>query len=123
MIKNLLFVGIGGGLGSICRYAFQRWASYFYPHSFPWGTFTVNMIGCLAIGIIWGLAIRSFDGNEQLKLLLMTWFCGGFTTFSAFTLEGIGLIREHKLFLFFSYIVASVTIGLLFTYAGMKLIR
>lgn len=123
MIKNVLLVGLGGGIGSICRYAFQRWATYLYPHSFPWGTFGVNMIGCLAIGIIWGISLRSFAANEQLKLLLMTGFCGGFTTFSAFTLEGIGLIREQKLFLFFSYVIASVTIGLLFTYAGMKLIR
>jgi CrcB protein len=123
MMKNVLLVALGGGVGSVCRYAFQRWAAFFYPHSFPWGTLAVNIIGCLAIGIFWGLSERTFAANEQLKLFLMTGFCGGFTTFSAFTLEGIGLIREQKLFLFFSYMIASVLIGLLSTYAGMKLIR
>jgi fluoride exporter len=123
MIKNILLVGLGGGIGSICRYLCQRWAVYVYPHAFPWGTFAVNLIGCFAIGIFWGLSFRSFTTNENWKLFLMTGLCGGFTTFSAFTLEGIGLIREQRLFLFFSYVAASVLLGLLATYAGIKLIK
>jgi CrcB protein len=83
----------------------------------------VNIAGCFAIGILWALSFRSFDENENWKLFLMTGLCGGFTTFSAFTLEGIGLLKEGKLFLFFSYIVASVALGLLATFGGMKLIR
>jgi CrcB protein len=90
---------------------------------FQWGTFAVNIIGCLAIGIFWGLAFKSFANNESWKLFLMTGLCGGFTTFSAFTLEGIGLIREQRLILFFSYVAASVLLGLLATYAGMKITR
>jgi fluoride exporter len=123
MIKNILLVGLGGGIGSMCRYLCQRWAAYVYPHAFPWGTFAVNIIGCFAIGIFWGLSFRSFASNENWKLFLMTGLCGGFTTFSAFTLEGIGLVREQRLFLFFSYVAASVLLGLLATYAGMKLIK
>jgi CrcB protein len=123
MIKNVLLIGLGGGIGSMARYLFQRWAMAIYPHHFPWGTFGVNLIGCSLIGIIWGISFRSFESNESWKLFLMVGLCGGFTTFSAFTLEGIGLIREQRLALFFSYVVASVVLGLLATYTGMRLVR
>ena len=123
IIKNILLVGLGGGLGSMARYACQKWVADNYAPHFPWGTFAVNIIGCLIIGIFWGLAFKSFATNESWKLFLMTGLCGGFTTFSAFTLEGIGLIREQRLVLFFSYIAASVVLGLLATYIGMKITR
>ena len=123
MIKNILLVGLGGGVGSVARYVSQRWFAANYMHFFPWGTFAVNFVGCFLIGLFWGLSFKSFDGNENWKLFLMTGLCGGFTTFSAFTLEGIGLIKEQKLVLFFSYIAASVVLGLLATYIGMKITR
>ncbi len=123
MIKNILLVGLGGGLGSLARYLCQRWFAEVYSHSFPWGTFAVNITGCFLIGVFWGMSFRSFDSNEYWKLFLMTGLCGGFTTFSAFTLEGIGLLKENKTGLFFSYVAASVLIGLVATYAGMKLTR
>jgi len=123
MTRNILLVGLGGSIGSIIRYVCQRWLSLNYPHHFPWGTFAVNLTGCLLIGIFWGLTFTSFTENEHWKLFLMTGLCGGFTTFSAFTLEGIGLLREQRLGLFFSYAIGSVVLGLLATYAGMKFIR
>lgn len=123
MMNNILLVGLGGGLGSIARYLCQRWFTIQFNHSFPWGTFAVNAAGCLLIGIFWGLAFKSFDSNENWKLFLMTGLCGGFTTFSAFTLEGIGLLKEQKLALFFAYVAGSVLAGLLATYIGMKLVR
>jgi len=123
IIKNILLVGLGGGLGSMARYVCQKWVADNYAPHFPWGTFAVNIIGCLVIGIFWGLAFKSFATNESWKLFLMTGLCGGFTTFSAFTLEGIGLIREQRLVLFFSYIAVSVLLGLLATYIGMKITR
>ena len=123
MINNILLVGLGGGLGSIARYLCQRWMLMIYPHSFPFGTFGVNMIGCFLIGLFWGMAFRSFQSNENWKLFLMTGFCGGFTTFSAFTLESLGLIKEQRPGLFLLYIGGSVVIGLMATYAGMKISR
>lgn len=123
MIKHILLIGLGGGIGSMARYLCQRWMSVYYPHPFPWGTFAVNITGCLLIGIFWGLSFRSFDSNESWKLFLMTGLCGGFTTFSAFTLEGVGLLKENRTGLFFLYIAGSVIAGLLATYAGMKLSR
>ena len=123
MIRNALLVGLGGAVGSITRYLCQRWAYNIYPHHFPWGTFAVNLIGCLLIGIFWGISFKSFESNENWKLFLMVGLCGGFTTFSAFTLEGIGLIREQRLALFFSYVAATVVLGLLATYIGMQITR
>jgi CrcB protein len=123
MIKNILLIGIGGGAGSILRYLCQKWAYQLYPHSFPWGTFVVNIIGCFLIGLFWGLAFKTFAANESWKLFLMTGICGGFTTFSAFTLESVGLLKEQKTGLFFSYIIASVVLGILATYGGMKISR
>ena len=123
MIRHLLLVGMGGAAGSIARYLCQRWVSANFQHSFPWGTFLVNFAGCLLIGILWGISLKSFERNEQLKLLLMVGFCGGYTTFSAFTLEGIGLLKENRIGLFILYTGGSVIAGLLATYVGMKLIR
>lgn len=54
MIKHILLIGLGGGIGSIARYLCQRWVAIYYPHPFPWGTFAVNITGCLLIGIFWG---------------------------------------------------------------------
>lgn len=123
MIKNILLVGLGGGIGSIVRYLCQRWFAISYPQPYPWATFGVNIVGCFLIGIFWGLTFKSFAANESWKLFLMTGLCGGFTTFSAFTLEGIGLLKEQRTGLFFLYIITSVVLGLVATYAGMKLIR
>lgn len=127
MINNILLVALGGGLGSAARYLCQRWISQVHTQAFPWGTFIVNMAGCLLIGIFWGLVLKhagEVNGwSTGWQLFLMTGLCGGFTTFSAFTLEGIGLLKEQKTFLFFAYMAASVITGLLATYAGIKLTR
>ena len=123
MIKNILLVGLGGGIGSMLRYISQRMADKMYPIHFPWGTFAVNIIGCFFIGIFWAISFKSFETNENWKLFLMTGLCGGFTTFSAFTLEGIGLLKEQKIALFFLYVAGSVLVGLAATYLGMKLSR
>jgi CrcB protein len=123
MIKSILMVGIGGATGSILRFAMQK---IFPPHSltsFPTGTFLVNIIGCFLIGIFWGQFARSVSWNEEMKLLLMTGLCGGFTTFSAFTLEGIGLLKENKMGLFFFYVGGSVILGLLATFTGIRLTK
>ncbi len=123
MMQSLLLVALGGGSGSICRYLVQRWVNYAYPHYFPFSTFAVNIVGCFLIGLFWGMSFKSFDTLENWKLLLMTGFCGGFTTFSSFTLEGIDLLKENRTAAFFLYLFASVVIGLLATFAGMKITK
>lgn len=123
MMKNMLLVALGGGLGSMARYLCQKWFMDNHPHTYPWGTFTVNIAGCFLIGLFWAISFRSFAGNESWKLFLMTGISGGFTTFSAFTLEGIGLIKEQRPGTFLLYVGGSVIAGLLATYAGMKILR
>lgn len=122
-MKNMLFIGLGGAIGSIARYGCQRWINGLYPQSFPLGTFLVNITGCFLIGLFWGLSFRNFAHMESWKLFLMTGLCGGFTTFSAFTLESVGLLKEQKTGVFFIYILSSVILGLLATYGGMKISR
>jgi fluoride exporter len=123
MIKSILFVGLGGSAGSILRFLCQKWIYNIHPDPFPWGTFLVNISGCFLIGLFWGLATRTDSPNDDFRLLLMTGFCGGFTTFSAFTLESIALLKEQRFSFFFLYIAGSVAAGLLATFAGMRLIK
>ena len=123
MIKNFLIVGLGGAAGSMLRYAVHRFFQAQSAATFPTGTLLVNIGGCFLIGILWGMATRSLLWNEEMKLLLMTGFCGGFTTFSAFTLDGIGLLKENKTTLFFVYLTASVVGGLLATFIGIRIAK
>ena len=123
MVKNFLIVGLGGAVGSMLRYAVQKIFQVQSVAAFPTGTLLVNIAGCFIIGILWSLVSRTLTWNEEMKLLLMTGFCGGFTTFSAFTLEGIGLLKENKTALFFIYLTASVIGGLLATLIGIRIAK
>ena len=123
MIKSLLMVGLGGGVGSMLRYLCQRWIYNFYPHPFPWGTMLVNIAGCFLIGVFYSMSERSNFLTPEWRLMLTTGFCGGFTTFSAFTLEGIDLLKENRTGLLLTYIAASVLVGLLATYTGIRLAK
>jgi CrcB protein len=118
MIKNLLIVGLGGGAGCMLRYAVQKIFQHNAAVTFPTGTVIVNITGCFLIGVLWSWLGRSLNWSEELKLLLMTGFCGGFTTFSAFTLEGMNLLLQQRVFLFLLYFAASVFIGLGATFLG-----
>ncbi len=123
MIKSYLIVGLGGAAGSMLRYGIQRLLSIQNAGAFPTGTLLVNISGCFLIGVLWGIVSRSLSWSEEMKLLLMTGFCGGFTTFSAFTLEGIGLLKESKTSLFIIYLTASVLGGLLVTFIGIRIAK
>ena len=123
MIKNFLIVGLGGAVGSMLRYAVQKFFQAQTAAAFPTGTLLVNIAGCFLIGILWSVVSRSLTWNDEMKLLLMTGFCGGFTTFSAFTLEGIGLLKENRTVLFVIYLSASVLGGLLATFIGIRIVK
>ena len=123
MVKNFLIVGVGGAAGSMLRYAVQKIFQLQSAAAFPTGTLLVNIAGCFIIGFLWSLVSRTLTWNEEMKLLLMTGFCGGFTTFSAFTLEGIGLLKENRTVLFVIYLTASVLGGLLATFIGIRIVK
>lgn len=115
MYVNLLLVGAGGAAGSMLRYGCQRWLNA----GFPTGTLLVNLLGCLLIGLLSGWLAG--PGKELQRLLLVTGFCGGFTTFSAFTADGISLLQQGRWLSFAFYSGISVAGGLAATFIGFKL--
>lgn len=123
MIKAVILVGIGGGIGSILRYLTSVFFTRYFQISFPLGIFAVNVIGCLVAGILLGLLTKHQSANSDLSLLLITGFCGGYTTFSAFASENINLIQSNNSLTAFIYIAASILFSLSAVWAGMALTR
>jgi CrcB protein len=119
MMRQLLFIALGGACGTVLRFLLQR---HFNNFIFPYGTFMINIAGGLLIGILWGLLQKSTI-NTTTYLVLATGFCGGFTTFSAFTLESMQLLLQQRWVLFLFYTAGSVAAGLLATFTGYKLIH
>ena len=111
MIKDIVLVGIGSGIGGICRSLISLFMGHLHG-SFPWGTFTVNIVGCLLIGILWGLTSRFQHPAPAFSLLLMVGFCGGFTTFSTFSKEGLTMLQTNNYVLFALYTLGSVVLGI-----------
>ena len=116
-MKSFLLVFLGGGLGSSLRYLVTI-AMNQYSKVLPFGTFTVNIIGCLLIGMILGYAQRENTLTSNQTLLLATGFCGGFTTFSAFANENLELIKNGEIFNFSVYTIGSILVGVLAVYIG-----
>lgn len=116
-MQQWLWVALGGAAGSLLRFGVQKLLP---AQSFPYGTFAANMAGCLLIGMLWAYWQKGVL-SADVRLLLMTGLCGGFTTFSSFTLESIQLLQAGRLFSFILYSTASVALGLLATFCGFKL--
>ena len=112
-------VGLGGAIGSMMRYGTGLLLKSI--NIFPVGTLTVNLVGSFLIGIIAGIATNNPKFQEEWYLLLAVGICGGFTTFSALSLEGIQMIQQQKLMLFLSYALSSILLGLLFTFGGYRI--
>ena len=116
MLKEILIIGAGGGIGSICRYLTGL---AFKTAAFS-GTIVINIVGCFLIGILVGLELRQLTGTN-FKLFMIVGFCGGFTTFSAFTLENYHLLEREKYLTALLYIGISVFVGLAATWLGLKI--
>ena len=120
MIKNILLIFIGGGLGSVCRYLVSE-IIFLKKFDFPYPTFISNVLGCFLIGLALGWSIKNSELNSSLIILFTVGFCGGFTTFSSFSQESLNLINNNQFFYFFSYLILSITIGVLFVFIGTKI--
>ena len=121
-MKAILMVFLGGGLGSVCRYLAGRWLNQPNSH-IPWGTFVVNITGSLIIGLVLGYAIQRSSMTSNTVIFLVAGFCGGFTTFSAFSFEGLQLLKSGQFGSFIIYTLGSIIIGLLFVWIGYSSIK
>ena len=121
-MKSFILVFLGGGLGSGLRYLVAI-AMKQYSKFLPFGTFTVNMVGCLLIGLVLGYAHKENTLTSNQTLLLATGFCGGFTTFSAFANENLELIKNGEFFNFSIYAIGSVFLGIVLILIGYLLVN
>lgn len=124
MWKDVLYVGLGGGIGSILRFLTSRVvARYAQPDWLFAGTFAANMIGSFLIGLFAGWVLAKNPENQSFRLLFIVGFCGGYTTFSTFAFENLRLIEMHQWALMLLYTILSITLGVFMVWLGMKLMR
>lgn len=117
-----MLVGVGGAIGSILRYLLGLLFTKYTSNGFPWATFSVNIIGSFAIGYLMAY-LAAMSQQQDLKMLLVTGLCGGFTTFSAFTFENIKLIQSGQTTIALIYIFASILLGVAAVFFGMQLAK
>lgn len=123
MIKEVLLVGLGGGAGSMLRYLSVVCAMRMFHTVFPIGTFFVNIIGCFILGLFVGLIEHQQILSINHRFLFITGFCGGFTTFSAFSAESLIMFETGNIVQGILYIVGSVLVGLLAVWLGVSLLK
>ena len=121
-MKIVMVIGFGSFIGGICRYLTTQFIQNRFLSAFPYGTLWVNIAGCFIIGLVFGLSEKS-NLPVEWRLFLATGFCGGFTTFSAFSNETIALLRDGQLWSAAMYTGASVIFGLLATFAGISVFK
>ena len=118
MTKELIYIFLGGGTGSILRYCMQvALHERIIPYSFPWATFTVNILGSFLIGLFYTLSAR-FNLSTEVRMLLTTGLCGGFTTFSTFSNDGLIMIKQGFYSLFILYTLLSIVMGVIAAFVG-----
>jgi len=123
MLKTLLVIGSGSFLGGIARYLASKMVQNSFASAFPFGTMVVNLLGCLLIGLIFGMSEKTNLINEEWRLFLTVGFCGGFTTFSTFANENVVLLRDGNFFYFTLYTGLSVFLGLVAVFLGNALTK
>lgn len=121
-MRLILTIGAGSFIGGILRYLISLSVQSKVLSTFPYGTLTVNVAGCLLIGLVYGLSDR-FTISPEMRLFLATGILGGFTTFSAFSNETIGMLRDGQYWMAGIYIAVSIILGLLATIGGIVITK
>ena len=120
-MKDLLIVMLGSAFGGGLRFLVSKVMTLVVATPFPVGTFTVNILGCFLIGLFSALPSTHSWLTPQMRLLLTTGFCGGFTTFSTFMKESDGLLTSHLPLTLIAYLALSIVLGMLAVWAGYKI--
>ena len=123
MLRSILVVGAGGFIGSVSRYLSQLFVEKLFHTTFPLGTFVVNILGSLVIGMVYALAERGNYLNTEWRLFLAVGICGGFTTFSSFAYNNLTLLKDHATGQFLFNVFGSITLGVFAVYLGIIIIR
>jgi CrcB protein len=121
-MKTLFLIGIGSSIGGMLRYLVSQQVQKGFLTTFPYGTLSVNILGCFLIGLVFALSDRG-GLSQDWRLFLATGICGGFTTFSAFSNETLALLRDGQFLYAGLYVTLSVVLGLLATFFGYSLLR
>ncbi len=116
-------VALGGALGAISRHVVSHWMNSLLGHGFPWGTFTVNIVGSFMMGLIIELGALKFSIGPELRAIIITGFLGAFTTFSTFSLDVATLYERGNFALAALYVTVSVFIGISALFGAMALVR
>ena len=119
----VLWVAIGGALGSMARYGVNVWSGRVFGTEFPWHTLVVNVLGCFIMGLLTGLMAQKLNVSQEVRAFLTTGILGGFTTFSAFSLDVALLVERKATLAAGAYVAASVLLSLAAVFAGLHLMR
>jgi CrcB protein len=119
----VLWVAIGGALGSAARYGVNVWSGRVFGAEFPWHTLIVNVLGCFIMGALTGLMAQKLNLSHEVRAFLTTGILGGFTTFSAFSLDVALLVERKATVAAGAYVAASVLLSIAAVFAGLHLTR
>lgn len=123
MFLNFFIVGIGGAIGSMLRYGVAVLSLKMGLINFPWGTLAINILGSLGIGIVIGFLAHVQNWSEEIRLFTVVGILGGFTTFSAFSLDSVLLFERGQYVYAGLYVAGSVLMSITATFLGLFLIR
>jgi CrcB protein len=119
----VLWVALGGGIGATARHGVNVWSARMFGSDFPWHTLIVNVAGCFAMGLLTGLLALKLNLSQEARAFLTTGILGGFTTFSAFSLDVALLVERKAMLAAGAYAAGSVVLSLAAVFAGLHLIR
>ena len=122
-MSQIVAIALGGALGSVGRFLFAGWVGRVLGVNFPWGTLAVNVVGGLVMGLLVGLMAQAWSVSPAIRAFLTVGVLGGFTTFSAFSLETVLLFQRGDMLAALGYIASSVVLSVGAVWCGLRLIR